>query len=125
MAAQGLDERDGEEGHRPTHGEEAEGNEEPPGEVDAFFPNGAKKHQAGDAAAEEEAELRQHADRAGERRGQGHDQRVAVLHMRQFVRQDGHAGLGRRAVPQRQAQAQRGAGRGGKPLWPMKAFTSA
>ena len=41
-------------------------------------------------AAEEHAELRQHRDRAGDRRGDGHHQRVVVLDVREFMRD--HAG---------------------------------
>ena len=37
-------------------------------------------------AAEEHAELRDHGDRAGDGRGDGHDQRVVVLDMRELVR---------------------------------------
>ena len=41
------------------------------------------------AAAEEQAELRQHRDGAGKGRRDGHGQRVAALDMRQFVRNHG------------------------------------
>jgi len=37
-------------------------------------------------AAEEEAEIREHRDRARNRRGDRHDERVAVLHMRKLMR---------------------------------------
>ena len=41
-------------------------------------------------AAEEHAELRQHRDRAGDRRGDGHQQRVVIFDVRELVRD--HAG---------------------------------
>ena len=54
------------------------------------------------AAAEEEAEIGEHRDRAGDGRGHRHDQRVAILHVRQLVRhhrRDLVAGRGCRSRP--------------------------
>ncbi len=45
-------------------------------------------------AAEEQCEVRQHRDRAGEGGGDGHDQRIAVLHMGELMGHDaGHLAL--------------------------------
>ncbi|MNH99663.1 hypothetical protein D3C73_524420 [compost metagenome] len=39
-------------------------------------------------SAKEESEIAEHGNRTGKRRGDRHDQRVTVLHMRQFMRHD-------------------------------------
>ena len=49
-------------------------------------------------AAEEHAELRQHRDRAGDGRGDGHQQRVVIFDVREFVRDHAREFLAARAT---------------------------